>query len=180
MKAADAYQYTNAAYQRFVNDFGPDDFNSLKQLTYRHISKLSFMELIALLRLSCYDATFFVKIFPWLKKVSHTISANQRARLVQTLHQVWEGYFDIEEPYDLAFELGGFFYDLGYYREALDYFQFAINVHGHKVDLYYNRILCYYQLRKDELFKITLKEAKVAFPNSTKFEQLDKLDLTAV
>ena len=27
---SDSYQHTNAAYQRFVNNFGPDDFNSIK------------------------------------------------------------------------------------------------------------------------------------------------------
>ena len=177
---AESYQYTNAAYQRFVNDYGPDDFNSLKKIGYNNVSKLMLIDLIALIRMGAYDSTFFVKLFPRLKQVSHSISTNQRNRLAQTIHQVWDLYFNINEPIDLAYELGGFFYDLGFYEEALQYFQYSINESGQKPDIYYNQVLCYFQLRKDVLFTQTLKEAKLAFPESTLFEHLDTLDLAAV
>ena len=176
----DSYQYTHAAYERFVNNFGPDDFNSIKKLTYRILPKLTLIELIAFLRLSAYDSTFFIKALPQLKSASRRINFNQRKRLAENLHQVWNLFFDLNESYDLPYELGGFFYDLGFYQDALDYFQHAINASGLKDDIYYNQILCYYQLRKDTLFYSTLKEAKEAFPNSTLFESLDKLDMDAV
>ena len=175
-----SYQHTHLAYERFVNNFGPDDFNSIKKLAYRVISKLSIVELIALLRLSAYDSTFFMKILPQLKNLSQRINFNERKRLAESLHQVWNLFFDLNESYDLPYELGGFFYDLGFYQEALDYFQYAINTSGQKDDIYYNQILCYYQLRKDTLFYKTLEAARVAFPESTLFENLDKLDMNAV
>ena len=175
----DSYQYTNAAYQRFVDNFGPDDFHTIKKLAYDILSKLNLIELIALIRLSSYDSIFFIKILPQLKKVSKRISFNQRTRIAETLHQVWRFYFNIHEPYDLAYELGGLFYDLGFYLDALKYFQYAINFFGPTEEIYYNQILCYYQLRKDDLFRNTLKEAKIFFPNSTVLKPLDKLDLNA-
>ncbi len=179
LEKSDSYQFTNAAYQRFVNDFGPDDFNSIKKSTYKNIEELNMIELLALLRLSAYDSSFFIKIFPRIKKLSQAISIEQRIRLAQAIHKTWNMYFDINEPYDFANDLAGLFYELGFFQEALDYFDFSIISNGKKDDTYYNMILCYYQLRKDELFVKTLKEAKGLFPDSTILSQLDKLDLDA-
>ena len=89
-------------------------------------------------------------------------------------------YFSINESYDLAYELAGLFYDLGFYNEALDYFQFSWDSFGPKTDIYYNRILCYYQLRQDHLFAKTLKEAKLTYPNEAIFDSLENLDMTTV
>ena len=176
----DSYTHTNVAYQQSVNDFGPDDFNSLKKMAYRNISNLLFVDLIAFLRLSAYDANVFLRILPQLKKAAQSITFNDRNRLEQTLHKVWSFYFNIHETDDLAYELGCFFYDLGFYQAALDYFQYSVDIYGQKGDIYYNKILCFYQLRQDNLFSKTLKEAKETFPNNTDFKQLDKLNLNAV
>ncbi len=176
---AEKYEETNAAYQRCVNDFGPDDFNSIKKLTYQNIARLTIVELIAFLRLSAYDSGLFHTLLPRLKQVVKRITFNERRRFAQTMHQTWEMYFNIDEPFDLAYEMGGIFYDLGFYKEALTYFKYSTTKYGEKADIYYNRILCHYQLREDALFMATLKEAKVVFPNFEKFTQLDKLDLGA-
>jgi hypothetical protein len=176
----ETYPKTNAAYEFFVNDFGPDDFFSIKKMAYDNISKLYIRELIALVRLSSYDSTFFMKILPRLKQVSHSITFNERKRLRETLLKIWKMYFNINEAHDLAYELGGVFYDLGFYSDALNHFQFSANLFGQKEDIYYNEVLCYYQLREDQLFVKTLHDAKQAFPDSTMFKKLESLDLEAI
>lgn len=175
----DSYAYTNAAYHKFVENFGPDDFHTIKNLAYQNLSKLTLSELVALIRLSCYDPIFFVQLLGQIKKLYTRISFNERKTIAQILHKVWDGYYNINDSYDLAYELAGIFFDLGFYEDALIYFQYAVDFYGAKADIYHNQILCYYQLRKDDLFIKVLKEAKIAFPNSTLFERLDKLDLTA-
>ena len=174
------YFKTQTTYEHYVNDFGPDDFNSIKKLAYLSVAGLTTMELIALYRLSTYDSTFFINLLPRLKQVTQAITFNERRRVEQTLHNVWEMYFSINESYDLAYELAGLFYDLGFYNEALDYFQFSWDSFGPKTDIYYNRILCYYQLRQDHLFAKTLKEAKLTYPNEAIFDSLENLDMTTV
>ncbi len=174
----ESYPQTNAAYQQFVNNFGPDDFNSIKHLAYFNISRLQLKELLALFRLSAYDSTFFIKLLPRLKHVAKTITYNERIRLAQTMHIIWDMYFNINETFDLAYELGGIFYDLGFYTEALEHFQYSVNSFGQKEDIYYNKALCHYQLREDELFSQTLDEAKKAFPGYTAFEKLEELDMS--
>lgn len=177
---SESYTETPAAYQRFVDDFGPDDFNGLKRFTYKHMVNMSLLDLIGMLRLSAYDSTFFINLLPRLKQVSHQITFNQRKRLAQTMHQTWNRYFTLNEPYDLAFEIGGMLYQLGFYQDALSYFQYSIDLYGHTADVFYNRALCYYQLREDVLFLRTVKEAKASFPAYERFGHLDRLDLAAI
>lgn len=176
----DSYKETEATYQHFIDDFGPDDFNGMKKMVYQNISRMNIRDLIGFIRLSYYDSTFFIKLLPRLKLVLKKISFNERRRLAQTMHEVWNMYFNIDEKLDFAYELGGIFYDLGFYAEALTYFQYSVDVLGQQADIYYNVILCHYQLRQDDLFVKVLKEAKNNFPDYERFRELEKLDLGAV
>jgi len=176
---SDNYHETKVAYQRSVDDFGPDDFNGFKRFTYKHISRMNLVELIGMMRLSAYDSTFFIKILPRLKQVSQRITVNERNRISQTMHETWKTYFSINESYDLAFEIGGMFYALGYYQDALNYFRHSIQLFGHTADVFYNRALCHYQLREDSAFISVLKNAKIAFPDYPKWTHLNSLDLEA-
>lgn len=171
------YIHIDQAYNDFINDFGPDDFNSIKQLAYFNVSRLKLRELIALYRLSAYDSTIFAKLLPRLKHVSKTLTYQERTRLAQTMDCIWEMYFNINESLDLSYEIGGLFYDLGYYSKALTYFQHSESLFGIKADVSYNLALCYYQLRQDQQFYKILNEAKSAFPNSDLFKGLEKLDM---
>lgn len=174
------FQEVNNAYERFVNDFGPDDYVTLKKMSYDKIDSMSTEELIAMIRLSNYDSTIFKNYLPKLKQLSAHLSMSDRRRLSQTMHQVWKMYFTIKEPYDLPFELGGFFFDLSFYEEAQFYFGQSIKLFGPKPDTYYNMILCHYQLREDEKLASLIGKAKQAFPAYNRYNELDQLDLTAI
>lgn len=178
LEHSDSYSETISAYQTVVNDFGPDDFNTIKNLSYSNVANLTAEELIAHFRLSAYDSTYFVKMLPRLKQVANSITRNERTRIYETMHNVWTMYFYIGETFDLAYAMGGLCYDLGYYSDALIYFDNSINTHGHKADTYYNTALSYYQLRQDQMFFKTLKEGKKAFPEYSLFAELDKLDVS--
>ncbi len=173
------YLNTYAAYELGVNDFGPDDINTLKKMAFANVNNIKLIDLIAVFRMSAYDSTVFLKFLPRLKELAKSITNEERERLGQMLHQVWQYYFNIGEPHDLAYTIGGICYDLGYYMEALDYFRSSEKFYGHKVDTFYNRILSYYQLRQDTLFTDTLTQAKALFPNDPQLALLEKLDLTA-
>jgi len=169
---------TIAAYEHFVNNFGPDDFNTLKHHAYLNAPRLKVKDVIALLRLSSYDSLFFVKLLPRLKQLSKSITFNERRRIAETMHNVWDMYFSIGEDFDLAYEIGSIFYDLGFYNDALSYFQYSVNLYGHKPDTFYNTALSYYQLRQDTQFLETIVKAKASYPDSDLFENLEKLDIS--
>ena len=178
LKDGSTYKQTEVAYQNHVDDFGPDDFNSLKYVAYKNISKLELQDFIAFMRLGSYDSGLFIKLLPQFKSLSKRINFNERNRISQTMHRVWEMYFNINESLDLAYEMAGIFYDLGYYTDALDFFNYSVDHFGYKEDSYYNIVLCHYQLRQDKLFHSTLAEAKETYPAYHLFEELDKLDMS--
>lgn len=174
-----SFDEVNNAYERFVNDFGPDDYITLKKMSYDKIASLSTEDLIALLRLSNYDSSIFKNYLPRLKQLVAELSMGDRRRLAQTMHRVWDMYFTIHEPFDLPFELGGFFFDLAFYQEAKFYFEQSIKLFGPKPDSYYNIALCHYQLREDKQLVNLISKAKLEFPAYERLADLDKLNLKA-
>lgn len=176
----ETYTDTRLAYQRYVDDFGPDDYNSVKKLAYKHLHSFTIQEIVAFLRISAYDSSLFIKILPRLKQLISTVTYNERLRVAETMRQTWDGYFSMNNANDLGFEMAGLFYELAYYADALTFFEYSENLFGTSADGYYNKILCYYQLRQDDLFAKTLKQAKLEYPNFEKFKHLDDLDLNAM
>lgn len=177
---SDIYRHTASAYERFVNDFGPDDFDTIKKLAYKNAFELELFEVIALIRLAAYDSSFFMKLLPRIKVLIKNISIHDRRRLSQILSQVGFFYFHIGEPKDVAYAIGGIYYDLGFYEEALTAFQTSIDNYGSIEDTYYNMVLCYYQLRMDIQFSDTLKKMNQIFKKTPRVLELEKLDLNAV
>ena len=179
MLIAQPYKYHlfEQTFRKHSSQLNLDDLNSIKKMVYRNVSTADLSELLGLIRLNSYDSTIFINLLPKIKKLSKAISIKQRSRLRQTIIKVWSKYYIIKDDYDLSYELGGLMYDLGYYEEALGYFEYSSKAFGYKVDVDYNQILCYYQLRQDALFYKNLKEAKLRFPESEVLLSLDKLDM---
>ena len=173
----ESYTETQTAYEKVVDDYGPDDFNSIKKLAYFNVAQLTLKELIAIFRLSVYDSNIFSKFFPKVKHLSKTITYEERERLIQTIDRVWEMYFHINEPFDLAYETGGVLYDLGDYTKALAKFEQSLGLYGDKADVHYNVALCYYQLRQDKQFYTAVEKGKGLFPDSELFVKLMGLDM---
>ena len=171
------YQLFQETYRKHSSQLNLDDINSMKKLVYKNLSTADLSELLGLIRLNSYDSSIFIHLLPSIKNLSKDISVKQRTRLKQTIIQVWSKYYAIKKDYDLSYELGGLMYDLGYYPEALGYFKHSTVAFGNKIDVDYNLILCYYQLRQDEMFYSELKAAKLRFPESEAFMKLDELDM---
>lgn len=173
----ESWKSTLAAYTRFVDDYGPDDFFSITRMVYPLADKLTLRDTIALLRLSGYDTVFFINLLPWFKQQVKQVTYPERSRIAETLHKIWGRYFHLNDTLDLAFEMAGIFYDLGYYDQALTFFDHSEHRYGPSEDSRYNIALCLYQLRRDEdliqLINATLK----AFPAYQRMEELRKLEL---
>lgn len=176
---AEDYTATKEAYEHYINDFGPDDYNGIKKMVYRLVKQLSLRELITVIRLGYYDSTLFLKLLPFVRLQLKTLNNVDRRRLSQTLTKVNQNFFDINETPNVSFEIAGLFYDLAYYQESLDIYNKQIDHFGQTADVYYNKALCYYQLRMDKEFSAIVIEAKKAYPAFDKYVHLDKLDLGA-
>jgi tetratricopeptide (TPR) repeat protein len=137
---------TKMAYQRFVNDFGPDDFYTLKQLFVATKHNLTLQELLACLRLSSYDARFFGQLLPQLTELITNADDGGKWDIFQVLHHVWEMYYPLGEEEDLAFNIGVLLFNMNFPKEALSYFLLSEKLYGYSANRSYNIALCHYQL----------------------------------
>ncbi|MBK8700707.1 MAG: SAM-dependent methyltransferase [Saprospiraceae bacterium] len=171
------WKETVGAYARLVDDYGPDDFFSLARMVYPLADKLTIQDMIALLRLSAYDSTFFYNLLPWFKQVVKKVTYPERSRIAETMDGIWKMYFSIRDTYDLAFEMAGIFYDLGYFEKALAYFDHSEMSYGASEDGRYNKALCLYQMKRDVEFLELIRETSTTYPQFTRVKELGTLKL---
>ena len=171
------WKSTLAAYTRFVDDYGPDDFFSLTRMVYPLADKLTLRDTIALLRLSGYDSVFFINLLPWFKQQVKQVTYPERSRISETLLKVWKRYFHLNDNLDLAFEMAGIFYDLGYYDQSLQFFGHSEKRYGPSEDGRYNTALCLYQLKRDEELIHLIDTTLIEYPHYHRMEELKRLEL---
>ncbi|MCX6219088.1 hypothetical protein [Spirosoma sp.] len=140
---ADSYQETLQAYERFVGDYGPDDFFMMKKLIEPHFAAFSYADTLSVLRLSGYDARLFQQMLPRLFEILPTITDNERWNLLLAVPRIWDTYFPLGETEDLAANLGDLLVALNFYQEAILYFELSVYIYGKKADVYYKIALCH-------------------------------------
>ena len=143
LKRASSYSETIHAYNRFVQDFGPDDYFNLKKLVEKRFGSLSYQDIIAVTRLSGYDARIFQQMLPDLLNELETISSNERWNILMIVHRIWDTYFPLGEAEDLAANLGNLLLELQFYEEAIRYYEKSIVIYGKMDHILYNMALCY-------------------------------------
>jgi tetratricopeptide (TPR) repeat protein len=144
---SDRYAETRLAYARFVEDFGPDDFYSLKKHFERLVSSMSMRDILAHLRLSNYDVRLLQEFGNRLYDLLPDSEETERLDMVDAIDKAWERYFPIGEEQDLAFNLGMLLYQMDAYRKALLYFDRSIAAYGPSPATWYNMAACYFQLQ---------------------------------
>jgi hypothetical protein len=172
---AASYIDTIASYEENVNDFGPDDYYGMTKNHYTTVQNMSMRDLLYLIRFSAFDSTFFYNIISSFKKSLKEISVVERGKISQNLHSIWNFYFNINEPFDLAFELGGMFFDLGYYEDAILYFDHSKDKFGVTQDYAYNKALCFFQLSRDVEFIDLIDNTMLSYPDFYRMFDLKKL-----
>jgi SAM-dependent MidA family methyltransferase len=140
---APTYRETLNAYERFVGDFGPDDYFSLKKLIEQHYETLNDRDIMAVIRLSGYDARIFSQMLPRLFDLLPTLADNQRWNLFLAIPRIWDTYYPLGEPDDLAFDLGDLLLALAFYQEAILYYEKSVMIYGKDADTLSKSALCH-------------------------------------
>jgi tetratricopeptide (TPR) repeat protein len=141
---------TGQAFAAAVEQFGPDDFYTLKKGIEKIYDTLTLPQLLAYLRLSRWDANILQGCFPTLLDRVDSLSEAEREALYEAIQQVWDTYYPLGEKRDLAFELGMLLYGMTYYADALDFFQHSLRLYGPDLGTVYNMGMCHYGLGRLE------------------------------
>ena len=143
---ASNFSETRQAYAEAIEKFGPDDFFTLKEGMSDIYDALTLDQILAFLRLSCWDYKRFWECLPALKKHLSEMTGVQKQQLHEAIVTVWDSYLPIGEDSDLAFEMGTLLLEMEFHAEAIEFLQRSVELHGTAPGTAYNIALCYYGL----------------------------------
>ena len=146
---AGRHEQLRKAYQRHVQDFGPDSFYTITKHARKTIPEMGVDDILAYLRLSRHDSHQFGRYLPRLIELAPEFDSDMREDVVAAIDQVWETYFPLGEDLDLASRIAALLYAMNEYPRALEYFERAIEIYGPDTGTLYN-IACCYQLTGED------------------------------
>ena len=136
------FPVTKTACQEAQRGFGPDDLFTLMAWLNAHMEEMSVSQIVALLRLSRWDPTTLMRLFPVLAPQIRTVSI-EREDLRNAVLLTWENHFPVS-PSDnaLAFYCGVILLELRFFEEAFFMFQQSQDLFGRSAATSYNLGLC--------------------------------------
>ncbi|WNR42117.1 tetratricopeptide repeat protein [Paenibacillus roseipurpureus] len=146
----ESYGLTQLAYQKYVNQYGPDDFFSLKEVLDTQITSMTMPQILAMWRLSGYDTQF---LLPCTKRLIELIpdgKEHEWMALMQGVERMWVHYYPMDGNTDVALACGVLLYQMEMYKEALPYYERTQPKLGQDVSVLYEMAVCYYEVGEDE------------------------------
>jgi len=133
---------TRRAFERHVRDFGPYDYYAIFRHARDLAADLAFPEILALLRLGLDDAHQLAGFLPRLRELAPALGADERAALRRELERVWDAYFPLAEPLDLAGEIAALLYEMDEPAAAIPFFERSNALYGEHTGTLFNIAAC--------------------------------------
>ena len=119
-----------AAYADAIARFGPGDLAVLTAGVERVADGLAVDEIVALLRLSGWDATTLHGVLGPLREQAADADPATQEDLREALMEIDDRHFPIAGEPDLPFAIGLLLYELQDYEDAIAYFEASLEQHG--------------------------------------------------
>ena len=138
----DEFSETSKAHRQAVTAFGVDDLFAVMSWLNPHLESVSVGQALSLLRLTRWDPTAFLRLFPVIAPKLRNIAA-ERHDLRNAVLSVWENRYPVE-PGDnaLAFSCGVVLLELRFHAEAAAMFKASEQLLGRTAATSYNLGLC--------------------------------------
>jgi hypothetical protein len=133
---------TRAAYEDALERFGPGDLATLTEGVERAAEHLSVAEIVALLRLSGWDAYTLHGVLAPLREQAAEADPATQEDLRHALFETYERHFAVPGDPDLPFAIGLLLYELQDYEDAIEFFEASLARHGHDPATERNIELC--------------------------------------
>lgn len=138
----DKFPATRAAYQDAQSAFGPDDLFALMSWLNAYMEGVSIVQALALLRLTHWDTTALLRLFPVISRQLRTVTA-ERNDLRQAVLNTWANRYPISAAENvLAFNCGVILLELRFFAEADALFKESESLLGRSAATSYNLGLC--------------------------------------
>jgi hypothetical protein len=114
--------------QDHLVDIGPDNYFALRALLGANAAS-TIETILASLRLSRFDPALLIELLPGLLDVLPTVPDSMRSEIERVLLRVWDNYFPIGEPIDLALCVGLGFSAMERFPQAVDFLELSVKEH---------------------------------------------------
>jgi tetratricopeptide (TPR) repeat protein len=141
---------TVAAFSAAPSGFGPDEWFSLKKGVEAAREALDLRLLLAMLRLGGADAKLFLDVHDRLVALSPSAQGDERRACFRLARGIWANHYDLGEARNLAFHLGVWMRELGYFTEAIRYFERSRELRGATPATAYNLAYCHFAQQRSE------------------------------
>lgn len=155
----DAFSATAAAYHSAQTQMGPDDLFTLLAWLNPHMEEMNVAQILAMLRLSRWDPTALLRVFPVLARQLGRAGA-ERNDLHEAVMRVWENRFPVTAAdHALGFDCGVILLELRFHADALEMFKQSEIMLGRSAPTSYNLGLCAAGLGRSADARQYIKEA---------------------
>lgn len=172
LQDASRYTTTQQAYQRYVQDFSPDDFYSITKHARPYIATMTVEDILAYLRLSHYDSHQFARYLPRLIELAPEFDPEEQQDVKAAIAKVWDLYFPLGEDLDLSYQIACLLYEMDDYSAALTYFEHSIGIYGKYTGTLYNMAVCHQFLDQPAQAKVLLDKVLQYDPNNQSAREL--------
>jgi tetratricopeptide (TPR) repeat protein len=141
-RSDEEFPATERVYRESQSAFGPDDLFTLLAWLNAHMEEMSVPQILSTLRLTRWDTTAFLRLFPVLGRQLGSVAA-ERADIRDAVMRVWANRYPVTASDNvLAFDCGVVLLELRYFDEAAAMFKESQKVLGPSAATSYNLGLC--------------------------------------
>jgi hypothetical protein len=137
---------TRLAYDEAIERFGPEDFSTLSEGVEQAADALTVPELVALLRLSGWDAFTLLGVADALRECAGDADPAAQEDLRAALYEIYDRHYPVPGEGDLPFAIATVLYAMEDYEDALEFFEASLEQHGPHEATHKNIELCEAQL----------------------------------
>ena len=166
------YKETIHTYKQVIDEFGPDNYFSIKKHVENNIDNLSDRDIRSYIQLSLFDPRLFKQLVPRILDLVESFNQNQSNAYLKICLEVWKNYYPINEEDNLAFLLAQLLTTLEFFDDAQAFLDFAETEGGTEMEIMYLRGVCLLWQNKQEQAKQLLEKVQQYNPDN---EQVSKL-----
>jgi tetratricopeptide (TPR) repeat protein len=138
----DRFPATAKAYHNAQEAFGTEDLFALLGWLNAHIEEMLVAQILAVLRLSRWDPTAFMRVFPVLGRQLRSVVL-ERHDISEAVLRTWANHYPVHPSENvLAFQCGVVLLELRFFAEAQEMFKTSKRVLGPSAATSYNLGLC--------------------------------------
>jgi tetratricopeptide (TPR) repeat protein len=155
---------TRHAYYDYIERISPDDLYNVL-LEFQSQKDITLQNILSYIRLKQYDSHAFIAVSKMLISMLPEQYTEANARNLQImLHEVWNNYYHMDEPYNLPMAIATILQKIHDFRNALGFYMYTVQLYGPNSMILMNMVICHMQLGNRQAALELVTQLEVELP----------------